>query len=148
MAFCQSCGSPVDGKFCPKCGAPTGQPAGSAAGAPPPISPTSGSSGLSDNVAGALCYIPLVAVIFLVVEPYSRNKLIRFHAFQSLFLLAAVIVINIAITAVFEIFWSFFGLWMLIRLAYFAIWVFMIFKTFQGEKIVLPGIGPLAEKQA
>src|SRR5262245_28652220 len=101
MAFCQSCGSPLDGKFCRKCRAPAGQRARSTTGRPPRMSPASGSSGLSDSAAGALCDIPIVAVIFLVVVPYKRNKLIRFHAFQRLFLLAAVIVINIGITAVF-----------------------------------------------
>ena len=146
MTFCQNCGSSVEGKFCAKCGAPQAQDTGPQT-APPPISP-GGSSGLADNIAGALCYVPIVAIIFLLVEPYSRNKLIRFHAFQSLFLLAAMIVTNIAITAVFEIFWSFWGLFGLVRLAFFAIWVFLIIKTYQGEKMVRPVIGPLAEKQA
>src|SRR5436190_723925 len=88
MAFCQSCGSPVEGRYCAKCGAAAGQDAGSQA-PPPPISPSgSSASGLADNVASALCYIPIVGLIFLFVEPYNRRKLIRFHAFQSLFLVA------------------------------------------------------------
>jgi uncharacterized membrane protein len=28
------------------------------------------------------------------------------------------------------------------------VWLYMMFKTFNGEKIVLPVIGPMAEKQA
>lgn len=51
------------------------------------------SSGLSDNVASALCYIPIVGLIFLLVEPYSRNRAVRFHAIQSLMLLVASIVV-------------------------------------------------------
>ena len=28
------------------------------------------------------------------------------------------------------------------------LWLYMMFKTYNGEKIVLPVVGPLAEKQA
>jgi len=140
MAFCQSCGSAVEGKFCAKCGTPAG--AGAA-----PQQPIAG-TGLTDNVASALCYIPIIGLVFLLIEPYNRNKLIRFHAFQSLFLLGATIVLNIAVESISSIFWSFWGLYALVKLAFFFVWVFLIIKALKGEKIVLPVIGPLAEKQA
>lgn len=147
MAFCQNCGSQVDGKFCAKCGAPSGQDAGTAA--PPEIPPpASGEAGLADNIAGALCYIPILGVIFLLIEPYSRNKLIRFHAFQSLFLVAAMFVINIALTALFEMFWGVFAFYALFKLVYIGLLIFLALKAFKGEKVVLPVIGPLAAKQA
>jgi len=139
MAFCQSCGSPVEGKFCAKCGAAAGSGAG-----PQHIDAT----GLTDNVASALCYIPIVGLVFLLIEPYNHNKLIRFHAFQSLFLLGATIVLNIAVESISSIFWSFWGLYALVKVAFFFVWVFLIIKALKGEKIVLPIIGPLAEKQA
>jgi uncharacterized membrane protein len=44
--------------------------------------------------------------------------------------------------------WSMYFLWALVRLAFAVVWLFMIFKTFSGAKVVLPIIGPLAEKQA
>ncbi len=69
MTYCSNCGSAVEGKFCPKCGTPAGAapPAGDvppAGGfsAPPPAGgystppPQAGAGGLTDNVAGALCY--------------------------------------------------------------------------------------------
>jgi uncharacterized membrane protein len=37
---------------------------------------------------------------------------------------------------------------MLLSLASLLIWLFMMWKTYQGEKVVLPVVGPLAEKQA
>jgi len=104
---------------------------------------------MSDNVASALCYVPLLGgVIFLLLEPYNRNKVIRFHAFQALFLFGAMFVLNIALTSFLEIFWSFWGMYRLLRLAYLVLWVFMAYKAYSGEKVVLPVIGPLAEKQA
>jgi uncharacterized membrane protein len=149
MAFCPNCGSAVDGKFCAKCGAAVG------VGTDPPVgssfpmqAPGAGASGLTDNVAGALCYIPIVALIFLLIEPYNRNKLVRFHALQSLFLLAATIVFNILLGILAGMMFSMYFLWSLIHLAEVVLWLFMIFKTFSGVKVVLPVIGPIAEKQA
>jgi uncharacterized membrane protein len=147
MAFCQNCGSAVDGKFCAKCGA--------AAGSGPSPVPSSDfsagpcASGLSDNVAGALAYIPILGLVFLLIEPYNRNRTVRFHAFQSLFLLAAAIVLNIVTSVLVEVLGG--GLWFLyslLRLAFAIAWLYLIVKTFSGAKIVLPIIGPLAEKQA
>jgi len=149
MAFCPNCGSAVEGKFCAKCGAAVGVGADPAAGSSfPAQTPITGSSGLSDNVAGALAYIPIIGLIFLLIEPYNRNKLIRFHAFQSLFLLAAAIVTNILISVLTSMMWSLIFLWGIIRLAYLVLWLFMMFKTYSGVKVVLPIIGPIAEKQA
>jgi uncharacterized membrane protein len=147
MAFCQSCGAPVEGRFCAKCGAPSGQDAGAPAGAPPPIPPVgSGTSGLTDNVAGALCYL-LVGIVFLLIEPYNRNKTIRFHAFQSLFLLAASWVVSFVFSSLAVMMGMIFFL-PIVHLGIAAIWLFMMFKTYSGDKVVLPVIGPIAEKQA
>ena len=149
MAFCQNCGSPVEGRFCAKCGTPAGVEPGAPAG--PTAIPPAGSAapGLSDNLAAALCYIPIIGVVFLLIEPYSRNQLIRFHAIQSLLLVAAMWVTMLIISSVFEIMgglmWTFYPL---IRLAFFAILVFAALRAYKGTKIVLPVIGPLAEKWA
>jgi len=148
MAYCQSCGSPVEGKFCAKCGAASPEEVWSTPDQPP-LHPGKDFSIMSDNVASALCYVPLLGgVIFLLLEPYNRNKVIRFHAFQALFLFGAMFVLNIALTSFLEIFWSFWGMYRLLRLAYLVLWVFMAYKAYSGEKVVLPVIGPLAEKQA
>ena len=44
-------------------------------------------SGMTDNVAGALCYVLglVTGIVFLVLAPYNQNKFVRFHAFQSIF---------------------------------------------------------------
>src|ERR1035441_7001288 len=83
MAFCASCGAPVEGKFCAKCGTPMGADVPPAGATPGPAA-----TGMTDNAASALCYVLglITGILFLVLAPYNQNKTIRFHAFQSIFL--------------------------------------------------------------
>ncbi len=159
MAFCASCGAPMEGRFCAKCGATAGAAAPPPPGAyaPPPVA---AAPGLTDNAASALCYLlgVITGVVFLVLAPYNQNKTIRFHAFQSIFLWVACVVIWVGISILHMIvigatyYGGGFGFLLLItsliHLAMFLFWVFMIVSAYQGKRIVLPVIGPLAEKQA
>src|ERR1035437_1816553 len=163
MPFCASCGASMEGKFCGKCGA------GVNAADPAAAGPTPGFSGaqanpvaapMADNVASALCYVLglITGIVFLVMEPYSKNRAIKFHAFQSIFLNVLMIVVNIVFTIFFRITFSIIGfgvlgiltaiLWPVFWLAFVGAWLYMIILTYQGKTIVLPIIGPLAQKQA
>jgi len=158
MPFCASCGTQVDGKFCPKCGATV--VAGGSAPSPasgPYVAPAV-SAPMADNVAGMLCYLVglITGIIFLVLEPYSKNRNIRFHAFQSIFLNVAIIAIEIVFGIVFRILLEIMGFFGLLAGIFFPIfglgclvlWLYLLFSTYQGKTIVLPIIGPLAQKQA
>src|SRR5579884_3283841 len=157
MAFCANCGSQAEGKFCARCGAPVASGSGPAApgfNVPPPATPVQ-AGGLSDNMAAALCYLLTIVtgVLFLVLEPYNKNKLIRFHAFQAIFLGVAwfVAVILLGILTAPLAFLGFYLVWSLSRLVYLAFLVLLVvlmYKAYNNEKWVLPVIGPLAEKQA
>ena len=148
MAYCPNCGSSVEGKFCAKCGAAVGSDPVASSSIPTEVPAPPSASGLTDNVAGALCYTVVIGIIFLLIEPYNRNKLIRFHAFQSIFLCGVLIAVNIVFSALISAMWSLYFLFSLMHLAFLGLWLFLMFKTYSGEKIVLPVIGPLAEKQA
>jgi uncharacterized membrane protein len=163
MAFCPNCGSQAEGKFCPKCGSALGADTGGTGFVPPPPatpgqSPGVQSSSMTDNVAAALCYLLglLTGILFLVLEPYNKNRLIRFHAFQSIFFNVACIGLSIVFSILFTIFIRipFLGavvgllLWPLFGLGMMAVWLFLMYKAYSNEKFVLPIIGPLAEKQA
>ena len=154
MPFCASCGSAVEGRFCPKCGAavagaaPAGTPMG--ASTVPPVQ-TTAAVPMADNVASMLCYILgfITGILFLVIQPYNRNPVVRFHAFQSIFLSVACIAISWALSIMFVmISWTLLSLLMLVRLAMFLFWLYMLLMTYQGKTIVLPIIGPLAQQQA
>ena len=165
MAFCASCGSQVEGKFCAKCGATVqAPPAGGPPpgyGAPPPsgyAGPPAASAGMSDNVASLLCYLVgfITGILFLVIEPYNKNRAIRFHAFQSIFLnvawIAVYIVFGILTTALLAMSLSMFALLgllhLVLNLAFLVLWIYLMVAAYQGKQVELPLIGPLARKQA
>jgi uncharacterized membrane protein len=111
-------------------------------------------AGLSDNAAGAIAYITIIpAIVFLVLPPYNTSSFVRFHAWQSIFLNLASIVLVIALSF-FTVFGLMFGafffllLTRLIWLAWFVVWVICVVKAVNGQRYKLPLIGDLAEKQA
>ena len=61
--------------------------------------PSSTSSGLQRNVAGMLCYILglITGIIFLVIDPYNKDKFVRFHAFQAIFFHVGMIAIYLVL---------------------------------------------------
>ena len=104
---------------------------------------------MPENTAAALCYALwfVSGIIFLVLEPYNKNKLIRFHAFQSIFLSVAVFVFWWVIRVVmpWDFFWRLNGL---LDLVFYGLFIYLLVMTLQGKKIALPVIGDLAAKQA
>jgi uncharacterized membrane protein len=162
MAFCPNCGAQVEGKFCAKCGTPVAADApGAVPGVvtPPPASPmVTTAPGMTDNMAAALCYLftILTGILFLVLEPYNRNKLIRFHAFQAIFFFVAMMavyivttILSITLGALPIIGWIFAVLLhLVVAIGFLIMWLLLMYKAYNNEKWVLPFIGPLAEKQA
>jgi len=145
MAFCNMCGTqiPEGATVCPACSgrASTGP---AVATAPP--------QGMTNSVAGMLAYVTIIpAIIFLVVAPYNRNRFIRFHSFQCLFLCVALIVIHLGLGVLTVV--PFMGvitfpLHMLVNLGAFVLWIVLLIKANQGQMYKLPFIGDLAEKNA
>lgn len=150
MAFCSACGGQIpDGAtVCPACNRPVAPAAGK----------TQAAGGeLTDNVAGMLAYITIIpAIIFLLMEPYNRNRFIRFHSFQSLFLWVASFVAWIALVFISKVLGVIpllghllaFLLWMALVFGLIIIWIILLIKASQGLMYQLPVIGDLAEQQA
>jgi uncharacterized membrane protein len=119
-------------------------------------SPAAGASPLAANLASALCYLLLPAIIFLLIEPYNRDRAIRFHAWQAIAMAVVLTVFNFAIGMVFTMFMvatSGLGLviaplLMLVHFGEMILFIFVAFRAYQNQRIVLPIIGPFAEKQA
>src|ERR1035438_10376515 len=133
MAFCATCGSPVEGQFCAKCG---GRVAAASSAASGPTMQASGA--MADNVASALCYLLglITGIIFLVLAPYNKNPVVRFHAFQSIFMNVACIVASIVLNIVLAMM-HLWALTPLISLAFFGLWIYLLVMAYQGKTIVL-----------
>lgn len=160
MAFCPNCGSETSGRFCPNCGTDmAGSGAGAAGPSPggwsaPPPPPDFAAPGLRDNVASTLCYLGgiITGVIFLLIKPYSSNRLIRFHAWQSIFLSLAALIVDWALDIlIFQVLRMGFvgsGLLGLVHLFWFVVWIYMMISAYNGKRVKLPVIGEFAENQA
>lgn len=144
MSSCPSCGDSFAGgtTLCPTC------------------SPRSHTNlGLHANLAAALAYVAgiVTGILFLVIEPYRKDRVIRFHAFQSIYFNLAWIALWVG--------WTIAGLVqgavakelsfilqapvdLLLMVGGLALWVFLMFTAHQGKMTRLPLIGALAAKQA
>jgi uncharacterized membrane protein len=114
-------------------------------------------SGLADNVAGMLAYITIIpAIIFLVMEPYNRNRFVKFHAWQNIFLHVAAVALWIVlmiltvaasvVPIVGHLIVMLLGFVVWVGLV--VVWVILLIKANAGQMYKLPFIGDLAEKQA
>jgi len=120
--------------------------------------PAAVASGMTDNVASALCYALglITGILFLVIAPYNQNKTVRFHAFQSIFAHVAVIVFWFVVGTVFSMmfhilhFLALLGIviYPIFGLAILGLWIYLMVSAYQGRTVVLPIIGPLAQQQA
>lgn len=102
------------------------------------------STGLDENVASALCYLVsfITGIVFLIIE--KENKTVRFHAMQSVITFASIFVIGLVIGFVPVIGWI---IGLLIAPLGFILWLFLMFKAYQGGTFKLPIIGDFAEEQ-
>ncbi len=176
-AFCPNCGQPVGqasggGYPPPAGGAPQGsyqqggyqqgsdpQGAYHQGGYPPPgYGAPPAQAGISENAAGALCYLAglITGIVFLVIAPYNQSRIVRFHAFQSIFFNIAWIALWIvemiisAVLASIPVLGWIAGvlLAMAIALGGLIVWLLLMWKAYNGDRLVLPVIGPMAERQA
>jgi uncharacterized membrane protein len=154
--------------FCPGCGRRMwvpGQDAKRPAASPPvlptpavpPVTVTAASvpSQFQDNLVAALAYITFIpAVVFVLIEPFKRDRFIRFHSFQSIFLTVATIVIAIALRILYSILTlvpvvGYLMAWLAVAVAVLGwgiLWLVLLVKALQGQSFRLPVIGSLAEK--
>ena len=111
---------------------------------------------LPETLAGGLAYFLVPAIVFLLVEPYRKNRFVRFHSFQCIGVwLAAVVtgaVLRILGVVLFVV--PVLGhllVWlvsMVVILAFIMIWIVLVLKALLGEMFKLPVVGEFAEKQA
>ena len=142
MPFCSQCGNQVDAAdvFCAKCGAR--QPNA----APGPADPF---SSITPRTASILCYIPglgwIGSIIVLASERFRGNRVVRFHAFQGLYLFVAYLIEDWVLKPMFTVI-PHMHLNGIVDVVLLGMSIFMIVKASRDEAFALPIIGELAEK--
>ncbi|MFC2056709.1 DUF4870 domain-containing protein [Chloroflexota bacterium] len=103
------------------------------------------STGLSENVAGLLCYVLgwISGVVFILIEP--ENKFVRFHAIQSIMVFGVLSVAGFILGWIPVIGGFFSGV---ISVLGFILWIVLMVKAVQGTKYKLPWAGDFAEKRS
>lgn len=138
---------PEQAAFCPGCGRPMEAT----------VSAQGKVGGLSESIAGALAYFTFVpAIVFLLVEPYRKNRFVRFHSVQCLLLcgvalllagllkLASFVLLMIpALGPLLVVLLD-----MLAILAFLLLWLVLVVKALQGHALSLPLLGEIADRYA
>jgi uncharacterized membrane protein len=110
---------------------------------------------LPETIAGVLAYFTFIpAIIFLALDPYNKNRFVRFHSVQCLLLWGAAILVGIVVklaTLVLFIIPVLGPLLVVLVGAVFVlgavvIWLVLVVKAFQGEMFKLAVIGDIAER--
>ena len=104
------------------------------------------SIGLDSNVAGALAYALgwITGVAFLLAE--RDNRFVRFHAIQSALAfggLCALWMVSLSIPI-----FGWLIAFIIIPPVSVLLWLFMMFKAYQGERYKLPIVGEMADQRA
>jgi uncharacterized membrane protein len=117
---------------------------------------TASSTGLAPNVAGALAYLlgPITGILFFLLE--KENRFVRYHAAQSITLG----LVWIALSVLFSVLSGMLVMvpvlgWLvalLLSVVYglggFFLWLFLMWRAFQGREWESPIAGPMARKLA
>ncbi len=161
MPFCTQCGNQVGERdvFCANCGKQQAGSSGTWAGprtaaAPPTGAPTADPlAGLSPRTAATLCYIPTVgwiaAVVVLAARKFKGDKIVRFHAFQGLYLFAVWLVVQWVVHPMMSALPGHpLRIDHLLEAILLGVSIFMLIKASHNEPYVLPIIGELAQKSA
>jgi uncharacterized membrane protein len=112
-------------------------------------------SQLKDNFIAALAYVTFIpAVVLVLIEPFKRNRFVRFHSFQSIFLAVATILVGVVMRILYSVLAlipvaGYLLAWLSLTVAvlgWVILWLVLLVKALQGETFRLPWIGSLAEK--
>lgn len=96
------------------------------------------------NIVGILCYLGglLSAILLLILE--KDNKFVRFHAMQSVITFVAMFVITLIVALI-----PIIGLILspLLWLLGILLFIFLMYKAYQGEIFRIPIIGDFSARQ-
>ena len=143
MPFCTHCGTQVQSTaaFCQSCG--TAQPGADTPAGTDPL------ASLKPRNAAILCYLPwlgwIMSLVILSTRRFQSNRLVRFHAFQGLYLFVAWMIVDIALEPVLRVSWLR-RIIPIFELGLLATGILMLVKTSADQLIRLPIVGEMADR--
>jgi uncharacterized membrane protein len=152
MPFCNQCGNQVSARdlFCGRCGA--GQPTH---GEPAYDRPVAGQrqadplDGLNPRTASILCYVPgigwIASLIVLASNRFRRDRAVRFHGFQGLYLFVAWLLDDQVLRHILSQIPGM-HLQSVIQAVLLGMSIFMMVKASHNEAYPLPLFGELAQR--
>lgn len=118
---------------------------------------TNTGTGMAENVAGSLCYVLgwVTGIIFFLID---KRPFVRFHAAQSIVVFGGLHVIHMVVAIIFgagfmmmgrfAAFGLGWGLYSLIGLVAFVLWILLMVKAYQHEKFEVPVAAEIAKSFA
>ncbi|MFP3974803.1 MAG: DUF4870 domain-containing protein [Dehalococcoidia bacterium] len=100
-------------------------------------------------MAGLLCYVLgwITGLIFILIE--KEDQFVRFHAVQSIMVFGGLTILSIVLSVLEVIPYIgvlFMVIQILVGIAAFILWVFLMIKAYQGSRYKLPFTGERAER--
>jgi uncharacterized membrane protein len=142
MPFCSQCGNRAGDRdaYCGRCGAR--QPMG-----PPPAADPL--SQISPRTASICCYIPglgwIASIIVLASQRFRKDRVVRFHAFQGLYLFVAWLLDGWVLRPMSQMV-PHMPIHAFVELLLLGLSIFMIVKAAHDEAYSLPLFGELAQR--
>jgi len=97
---------------------------------------------VDENVASLLCYLLgwVSGLAIILIE--KKNETVRFNAMQSIIVFGGITVLSIVLGTL-QVF--IYVLLPLINIVGVILWIVLMVKSYQGEKVILPIVSDLAK---
>jgi uncharacterized membrane protein len=145
MPYCSQCGNPAGAAevYCTRCGAR--QPVEPAA----PPAAANPLSGIQPRTASILCYIPgvgwIASIVVLASERFRKERAVRFHAFQGLYLFVAWLMNDWVLRPMLRMVPRL-HIYSIVEVVLLGMSIFMMVKASHEETYPLPLFGELAQR--
>jgi uncharacterized membrane protein len=133
--------------YCARCG--MRQPV--TPGAAPPVPGSDPLASLHPRTASVLCYVPgigwIISIVVLAADRFRHDRVVRFHAFQGLYLFVAWLMADWVLRPMFDVFLiPRMQIYRIVEIVLLGMSVFMMLKAGQNEAFSLPLFGELAHR--
>jgi uncharacterized membrane protein len=106
---------------------------------------------LHPRTASVLCYVPgigwIISIVVLAADRFRHDRVVRFHAFQGLYLFVAWLMADWVLRPMFDVFLiPRMQIYRIVEIVLLGMSVFMMLKAGQNEAFSLPLFGELAHR--